>query len=243
VEPALAIRHVAERLPALEPLARDALALVELAGRTRPEAAARLEVSGDELSAALAKGRKELRRSIEPMAASGWCERAELLISDRIDGELDEVGAARLDVHLRNCARCVEHERRLVQALDGLAAGLAAPEAEPAPAPEPSLAPVTPLRLAEPEAAEGRIRHPGPPAPSLGTPPIASLPFGAPVAPAGPPGAALPERVAAAALEPVRRSARELVVAGTWHLLFALAVILAVATIAIAVWGALGGEL
>jgi hypothetical protein len=286
VEPALAIRTVADRLPALDPMAREALALVELSGRTRAEAAARLEVPGDELAAALAKGRKELRRSLEAMAASGWCERAELLISDRLDGELDEIGAARLDVHLRNCPRCVEHERRLVQALDGLAEGVAAGEAAPDPlpgaAPTPALAPVTPLRLAEPGAEEGEVREPGSPAPSLGRPPIASRPFGAPVGPAkarprhhitppepsvelrsstdeseetsetGPPRAvlkpqapeaALPERVAAAALEPARRSAREVVVAGTWHLMFAVALLLAVATIAITVWGALGGEL
>ena len=55
-------------------------------------------------------------------AGSGWCERAERLISDRIDGALAERDAPRLEVHLRNCPRCVEHERRLVQATDALVA-------------------------------------------------------------------------------------------------------------------------
>ena len=40
-------------------------------------------------------------------------------MSDRLDGALDDAGAARLDVHLRNCPRCVEHERRLIQGQNG----------------------------------------------------------------------------------------------------------------------------
>jgi hypothetical protein len=282
VEPDLARRHVEARLPRLEPLARDALALVTLSGRTRAEAAARLEVPEAELAAALGRGRKELRRAAEPLAGSGWCERAELLISDRFDGALDERGAARLDVHLRNCPRCVEHERRLVQAIDLLVEELVGE-------PEPLAAPPAPLRLAE---ARSQRR----PAPSLGKGPIASRPFGAPVAPAerieppieppgqpgpiqppqqppeqppveppqpggpepappeeptidppaqppGPVEDALPDRVAAAAVEPIRRSTRELVMAVSWRALLVLAVICAIAAIAITVWGATGGGL
>ena len=60
--------------------------------------------------------RTALRRSVRPLEGSGWCRQAEALVSDRLDGALDEAGAARLDVHLRNCPRCVEHERRLIQA-------------------------------------------------------------------------------------------------------------------------------
>ena len=63
------------------------------------------------------------------LPGSGWCERAERLISDRIDGALPERDEPRLDVHLRNCPRCVEHERRLVQATDALVAGVVAPAA------------------------------------------------------------------------------------------------------------------
>jgi hypothetical protein len=226
---------MAARLPSLDPLPRNALALVTLAGRTRAEAAARLDIGPEALAVALASGRKELRRSVAPLAASGWCERAELLISDRLDGELDELGAARLDVHLRNCPRCVEHERRLVQALDGLVTGLVG---EGAGEPEPAAPPPAPLRL-----AEARVERA--PAPLPHRQPIASAPFGAPVAPASPRAApaAVPEPAIAAVLEPAKRSARQLVVTGSWHLMFALAVVLAIATIAIAVWGSLGGEL
>jgi len=293
---------VAARLPELDPLARVALALVTLAGRTRAEAAARAGVEAHELGEALARARKELRRAVQPMAASGWCERAERLISDRLDGELDEPGAARLDVHLRNCPRCVEHERRLVQAINSLVGGLVGePQATPsAPAP---------LKLAQARAEHAPAKRA--PAPSLHNAPIASRPFGEPIAPAArrpaprpaaettaldppqtpreppaplrrapepkaparapspeegpeegpkaaappaaaepaPPAAAeprvgvVPERAVEAALEPVRRSARELAVAATWHVLFALAMLLAIATIAITVWGATGGRL
>jgi anti-sigma factor RsiW len=103
------------------------MALVALAGRSRGEAAAELGVVVSELVEGLATGRKALRRSLQPLSASGWCERAERLISDRLDDELDARGAARLDVHLRNCPRCVEHERRLVQATDALVAQAAGP--------------------------------------------------------------------------------------------------------------------
>ncbi|HEY8769872.1 MAG TPA: zf-HC2 domain-containing protein [Thermoleophilaceae bacterium] len=173
VEPGPAADHVAARLPQLDPLPRDALTLVTLSGRTREEAAARLEVSPEELAVALARARKELRRSLWPLPGSGWCERAERLVSDRLDGPLDDVGAARLGVHLRNCPRCVDHERRLVQAIDGLVAGLAG-EPEPAPAPVPA-APA-PLRLAE---ARDERELPS----AVGLPPIPALPFGIPVAP------------------------------------------------------------
>jgi hypothetical protein len=169
VEPELAIHLVAERLPGLAPAPRDALALVTLAGRSREEAAARLELPAGDLAAALARGRKELRRSLFPLPGSGWCERAELLISDRLDGELDDSGAARLGVHLNNCPRCVDHERRLVQAIDSLVAGLA-----DEPAPPKTVAAPAPLRLAE---ARSERRS------AVGLPPIPALPFGMPVAP------------------------------------------------------------
>jgi Putative zinc-finger len=171
VEPGPAARHVAERLPRLAPLPRDALALVTLAGRSREEAAARLELEPEQLAIALARGRKELRRALYPLPGSGWCERAERLISDRLDGELDDVGAARLGVHLKNCPRCVDHERRLVQAIDALVEGVAA---DPAPPLAEAPAAPAPLRLAEARAQRDS---------ALGLAPIAALPFGVPVAP------------------------------------------------------------
>jgi hypothetical protein len=134
---------VATALPGLGERERTALALVALAGTARPAVAQRLGIGEAELSVSLARARKELRKTVAVLPGSGWCERAEGLISDRIDGALAERDEARLDVHLRNCPRCVEHERRLVQATDALVAGVA-----PAP-PAPVLAPAAKPELAQ----------------------------------------------------------------------------------------------
>ena len=154
VPDAAAVTLVAAGLPALGERDRTALALVALAGTARPAVAMRLGIAEEELADSLARARKELRRTLAPLPGSGWCERSERLISDRIDGPLAERDEARLDVHLRNCPRCVEHERRLVQATDALVAGVApAPSAPtPAPAAKPELAQVKSIR-AEPEPA------------------------------------------------------------------------------------------
>jgi anti-sigma factor RsiW len=88
----------------------------------RGHVALRLGRDEADLSEALARARKELRRTVASLGGSGWCERSERLISDRIDGALADGDVRRLDVHLRNCPRCVEHERRLVQATDALVA-------------------------------------------------------------------------------------------------------------------------
>src|SRR5829696_2907673 len=130
VPDAAAATLVAAALPALGQHDRTALALVGLAGTARSAVAMRLGIAEEELADSLARARKELRRTLAALRGSGWCERSERLISDRIDGALAERNEARLDVHLRNCPRCVEHERRLVQATDALLAGVA-----PAPAP------------------------------------------------------------------------------------------------------------
>ena len=123
IDPATAIREVGFWLPTAAPDAAQALALVVLAERPRSEVAASLGVSDGELGELLASARKELRQGIVTLAGSGWCERAEGLISDRLDGALAQ-DDRRLDVHLRNCTRCVEHERRLVQATDALVGSL-----------------------------------------------------------------------------------------------------------------------
>jgi Putative zinc-finger len=120
VDPAEAAAHVAGALPDLSEDAARALALIEIAGRTRDKAFEEMEISGDALAELLYHARKALRRSIFPLSASGWCERAERLLSDRIDAVLVPPGPARLDVHLRNCERCVDHERRLSQAREHL---------------------------------------------------------------------------------------------------------------------------
>ena len=135
VDPAAAVREVSAALPALEPLEVRALALVALADRPRAEVAELLGI--EEERARGAAGRPPARscaRRSRPLSGSGWCERAEGLISDRLDGAVGERDGRRLDVHLRNCPRCVEHERRLVQATDALLAGIApaSPERRPA---------------------------------------------------------------------------------------------------------------
>ena len=120
VDPADALTHVLRSLPELAEDAARALSLIEIAGRTRDTAVEELQVPAETLSDLLYAARKALRRSIFPLSASGWCERAERLLSDRIDGVLVPPGPARLDVHLRNCERCVDHERRLAQAREKL---------------------------------------------------------------------------------------------------------------------------
>jgi hypothetical protein len=163
VDPAEAVRHVTSALPGIDERASTALALVALVGSSRADAAQTLALDQEELGGALARARKALRRAAFPLPGSGWCERAERLESDRLDGALEPPGPARLDVHLRNCPRCVEHERRLVQATDAMVAAFApAPPASPAAAP--------PLTVVKRTAA----------------PPPAVRPFGEPVRPAPP---------------------------------------------------------
>jgi hypothetical protein len=120
VDPAEALAHVLDALPDLAEDSARALALIEIAGRTRDTAREEMDVPGEVLAELLYSARKTLRRSMFPLSASGWCERAERLLSDRIDGVLKPPGPARLDVHLRNCERCVDHERRLSQAREKL---------------------------------------------------------------------------------------------------------------------------
>jgi hypothetical protein len=151
VEPAEAIAHVSARLPEpVDPRAREALALVDLVGLSREDAAVQLEIDPRELSYLLVSARKALRRTLEPLPAGGWCERAERLISDRLDGVLTAPGAARLDAHLRGCERCMTHERRLIQAHNQLVHELAG-----GPAPSSAAPPTLHVVEAE-EAAAGR---------------------------------------------------------------------------------------
>ena len=136
VDPAEALAFVATSLPSVDQAAVSALSSVVLAGLPRSEVPG---LSSEELSLALARARKEMRRAVRPLPGSGWCERAERLISDRLDDALDD--SRLLEAHLANCERCVEHERWVVQAQDGLVAEFVAagPElaALPAPVSEP----------------------------------------------------------------------------------------------------------
>jgi Putative zinc-finger len=217
VEPAAAARALALTLPELGERELPALAQVALAGIPRAQAAPSIGITEEELARSLAAGRKALRRTVSPLSASGWCERAERLISDRLDGELGERDVARLDVHLRNCPRCVEHERRLVRATDLLLSSLV----EPVPVPHPATPPAELSVVGEEAVASPPEATAGPPAQP------AALPIEAPA-----PAAAAPAR-----------SARQLAGSLAWGVLIVLAVILAVAALALAVAGVLGADL
>ncbi len=85
IDPAAAARELAAALPDLSQVEARALALVAVAAVPRADAAVALGVDERTLSDTLAKARKELRRSVTTLPGSGWCERAERLISDRLD--------------------------------------------------------------------------------------------------------------------------------------------------------------
>ena len=179
IAPAEAVRFATRALSGLDEPAAEAFALIALVGRSRQELGSATGMPGEELADALARARKALRRQLHPLPGSGWCERAERLISDRIDGALPEPGPARLGAHLANCSRCVEHERRLTQAQDALVADFlearspGEPEydaGEPEPAaievparlavlPSPPRAPSAPARPALPVTA-ARVEEP-----------------------------------------------------------------------------------
>jgi Putative zinc-finger len=217
VEPATAVREVASWLPALDPPAARALALVVLAERPRAEVAITLGVSEDDLGGLLAAARKELRQTVVTLGGSGWCERTESLISDRLDGVLAEGDVRRLDVHLRNCSRCVEHERRLVQATDALVIGLGGRPAPVAGAPAP---------LVEAPRAYDSTEE------------------SAPLKPDADPLAPPTENQIAAAAEVLvtKRTRAQIAAAVVWNSMIAISLLLALVTIAVTIIGILGGH-
>lgn len=234
VDPAAAIREVAAALPGLPALEVRALALVALADRPRPQVAGLLGIEERELGGLLAVARKELRQTITPLGGSGWCERAEGLISDRLDGVVGERDARRLDVHLRNCPRCVEHERRLVQATDALLAGVAPLSARPGPVPAPTeLVPVDDTAGPEDESGlEDQALKEG----AADAPALAGAPDGA--------DAPLPDQIAAAAEVLVTaRTRSQLAAAITWNAMVAIALLLTIASIGLIIAGILGAQL
>lgn len=203
IAPAEAVRFATRALSGLDEPAAEAFALIALVGRSRQELGSATGMPGEELADALARARKALRRQLHPLPGSGWCERAERLISDRVDGVLPEPGPARLGAHLANCSRCVEHERRLTQAQDALVADFlearspGAPEhdaGEPEPAaievparlvvapPPPAATPSAPLhpppaeipRTPEPSSAPPRRLPPQVVPPAAPRPPVST---------------------------------------------------------------------
>jgi hypothetical protein len=229
VDPAEALAHVQSTLPGLDDDARQALSLVDLVGRTRPEVCAEISVSETDLAEALARARKALRRAAAPLPGSGWCERAERLLSDELDGALADPGPRRLAAHLANCDRCVEHERRLWQARDQLVArfeAARAPEPTPEVADEPEHEPV---EVPDPELRLVEVPAPEVPAPAEPAP--------------AEPEPVEPEPVEPEPIEPVPAAARSsFSLRGVaWAASMGIAVALAIASLAITVYAIAGG--
>ncbi len=127
-------------------------------------------------------------------------------------------------MHLRNCTRCVEHERRLVQATDALVGGLDGAPRAPVPTPlveAPLPADAGPADVAPAEAASAAV----------------------PVEPASAPPAR--EEIVAAAAEVLvaARTRRQIAAAVAWNSMVALAILLTLATIALTIAGILGAHL
>lgn len=255
VEPAEAVAHLAATLPDLDDAAREAVALVDLVGRRREDLCAERGIAEEDLAAALARARKALRRAAFPLPGSGWCERAERLLSDELDGALAEPGPRRLAVHLANCERCVEHERRLWQVRDGLVASFedarrpltpaAVPEPEPPVADGPDAEPAELPDRAQPEPELTLVEVPAPATPEPADPAPAEPPPAEPE-PAEPEPAPQPTEPEPGELEPVAAALPEprfSLAGAAWTLLLALAVLLAVATIAVSAYGIAGGSL
>ena len=155
VDPAEALAFVATSLPSVDQASVSAFSLVVLGGFPRSEVPG---LSAEQVSLALARARKEIRRAAWPLAGSGWCERAERLISDRLDDALDD--SRLLEAHLANCERCVEHERRVVQAQDGLVAAFVAARPGLAPPPAPVSEPPALKVIEQPVAAPPPVDPP-----------------------------------------------------------------------------------
>ena len=231
IDAATAVGEVEAWLPTLAPESAQALALVVLAERPRPEVADTLGLPETELGSLLAAARKELRQTIVVLGGSGWCERSEGLISDRLDGTLADRDARRLDVHLRNCPRCVEHERRLVQATDALVIGLGGRPAPSAGAP----APLVEAPRADDGGEDAAGSDPGGEA-SGGSHRAAA----ASAAPAPP----TENQIAAAAEVLVTKRTRgQIAAAVVWNSMIAISILLALVTIGVTIIGILGGHL
>src|SRR5204862_1488826 len=143
-------RVVFDALPELDAVPRRALALAVLAEVPRAGIASEIGLAGTELSAALARARKALRRTRAELGSGGRCERAERALSDRLDGAPTALDERFLDSHLARCTRCRTHEEQLSAALEELRAQFTAPEPV-APTPEP------PAETPEPPRARLRV--------------------------------------------------------------------------------------
>jgi hypothetical protein len=131
-------RHVFTLLPELPAIERRVLALLELAAADRAATMADTGLDDTALRFAAKRARKALRRGSAPLAAGARCERAELLLSDRLDSPLKRPDRKWLEIHLARCPRCEEHEALLGAARSDLRTSFVAqppPALPPAPTP------------------------------------------------------------------------------------------------------------
>lgn len=167
-QPATAHRDRAERhvfgllgdLPAVE---RRVLALLDLADVDRAGAARDTGLDEEALSAAAARGRRALRRTRRPLVSGARCDRAEVLLSDRLDIGLDRQARKWLEIHLARCPRCSEHEALLAEVRADLRATFTDRD-------RPVLLPTPEHQRPEEERAKLRVVPPAPPAEELPTP-------------------------------------------------------------------------
>ena len=106
-------------LAALPQRARVAIDLRFREGLTYSEIAETLELSPEKLAPLIARGTRKLRRKLVPFLRRGVkpgeakppgpeCEALEPLLAGLLDGELGAPEKARVEAHLRGCARCAE---------------------------------------------------------------------------------------------------------------------------------------
>ena len=151
------------------------------------------------------------------------------MLSDELDGALTDPGPRRLAAHLANCDRCVEHERRLWQARDQLVVTFEAARA-PEPAPEGADEPDhEPVETPDPELRLVEVPAPEVPAPAEPEP--------------ADPEPAAPEPAEPEPAEPIPAAAAS----GTslrgvaWAASMAIAVLLAIGSLALTIYAIAGG--
>lgn len=179
-------RHVFASLPELPAVERRVLALLELTDAGRAAAAADTGLDDTALRFAAKRARKALRRGSAPLSAGARCERAELLVSDRLDAPLARQERKWLEIHQARCPRCTEHATLLATAREDLRASFTA-EPPPAPAPPPAPKPQAKLRVVpEPQPEPEHVVDVPRPTADERQPTLAETPADAPPAPAPP---------------------------------------------------------
>ena len=102
-EDAPSIDELVRALQRIPPAQREAIVMRELEGRSYKEIAEILDTSVGALETLLFRARRSLAEELENLVT---CDRAELAISNRLDGRLTRKERRRLDAHLNDCPSC-----------------------------------------------------------------------------------------------------------------------------------------